>query len=79
MDNAERGASTQGNGLGPDQDVVMQQYLYPGQWFDDLGAMVAYATPGMAWDLGTSNMSREDSNNMLTAYSDMGINPYPGE
>lgn len=76
MDDAERGAATEGNGL--EADVVMQQYTYPGQWFDDLGAMVAYATPGMAWDLGTSNLSRSDANNLLTAYSDMGIDPYPG-
>lgn len=76
MDNAERGTTAQVDGV--ETETVMQQYLYPGQWFDDMGAMVAYATPGMAWDLGTSNLSRTDANELLTAYSDMGIDPYPG-
>lgn len=77
MDNAQYSPSIEGNGLVP-VETVMQQYTYPGQWFDDLGALVAGATPGMAWDLGTADISRSDINDLLTAYQDMGIDPYPG-
>lgn len=74
MDNAERGAAAQGDGV----ETVMQQYKYPGQWFDDLGALVAGGTPGLAWDLGTSDMSRNDIEKLITVYQDMGLDPYPG-
>lgn len=79
MDDAQRGAAAEGDGLGGiPVETVMQQYTYPGQWFDDLGALVANSTPGFAWDLGTSDMSRSDVNNMITAYQDMNLDPYPG-
>lgn len=77
MGDEERSSSAQGNGI--DADVVMQKYTYPGQWFDDLGALVASTSPGVAWDLGTSSLSRDEVNSLIGAYQQMGVTSYPGE
>lgn len=57
----------------------MQEYLYPGQWFDDLGAVMANTTAGFAWDVSTSPMNRSESENLITAFQGMGLPAYPGE
>lgn len=81
MDGTEPGSPAQVDGVGEydDYSTVMQEYLYPGQWFDDLGSIISNSTPGLAWDVGTSPLSRSETNRMLNAYQDMGIDPYPGE
>ena len=76
MGDEERGSPAQGDGVEP--GTVMQKYMYPGQWFDDLGALVASGSPGMAWDLGTSSLSRDEINSLVGAYQQMGIESYPG-
>lgn len=75
MGDEERGSPTQSDGI----EIVMQKYMYPGQWFDDLGAMVATVGPGMTWDLGTSAKSREELNDLISVYQDLGMSNYPGE
>lgn len=75
MGDEERGPSAQGDGV----EVVMQKYTYPGQWFDDLGAMVTTVGPGMAWDLGTSAKDRDQLNELVSVYQDLGIRAYPEE
>ena len=75
MGDEERSSPTQSDGI----EVVMQKYTYPGQWFDDLGAMVTTVGPGMTWDLGTSGKSRDELNDLISVYQDLGMSNYPGE
>lgn len=76
MGDEKPGSPAQGDGV----EIVMQKYTYPGQWFDDMGAMVATVGPGLTWDLGTSGKSREELNDLIAVYQDMaGISNYPGE
>lgn len=58
-------------------ETVMQQYLYPGQWFDDMGAILGNTGPGMVWDFGTSSLDRDTINDMINLFQDSGVDAYP--
>lgn len=75
MGSEESGTGTEDNGV----ETVMRFYSYPGQWFDDFGATLAGASPGIAWDFAAMTYNRDQQNQMLEAIQEMGFDPYSGD
>lgn len=49
-----------------DEYTFAPQYEYPGQWFDDMGAvLLATEHVGLAWDTMKANLSREDLDGLI--------------
>lgn len=58
---------------------MIPDYTYPGQWFDDMGA-IAFAikpSPVLGFDLATTaGLTRTDLMNIATSVRGSGVDPY---
>jgi hypothetical protein len=63
-------------GQGP--TVNEPEYLYPGQWFDDMGALaLTFAdSPRVGIDIARSGVDRAQANDMALKLMRAGITPY---
>lgn len=75
MGGEEPGTGTEDDGV----ETVMRFYGYPGQWFDDFGAVLAGTSPGTAWDFTSMTYNRDQQNQTLEAIQEMGLDPYSGD
>jgi len=58
---------------------MIPDYTYPGQWFDDMGAIAFSIKPSpiLGFDLGTTaGLNRTDLMSMATAIRGSGSDPY---
>lgn len=55
------------------------EYTYPLQWFDDMGSLALpfSQAPAMAVDLGTSGLSRDQTQDLAEAIYYSGLANYP--
>ena len=57
------------------------EYLYGGQWFDDMGAitLALKEAPALGVDIGRAFTNRKETSDMTSSLMRAGISPYPGE
>jgi len=61
--------------------MSVPEYTYPGQWFDDMGSLVAsfMDAPAMGVELARSNLKRDETNSVATNIIKSGTSGYPPE